>query len=396
VRHARLWVPPLAVLALVLEFPWRFEAHLDLEVYRLGVQAWWHGRDVYGVLPPTSIGLRLPFIYPPFAVVALSPLAALPWDPAVVVLFAANLLCAAGTLFLVTRRAWPSGGRRGALLVATAALPVAMALEPMRETFAFGQVNLLLMGLVAADCLTRRPRWPRGVGVGLAAAIKLTPLAFLLFFLVRKDYRASMTTVLTMAVASALGFAVDARGSVRYWFGGLAGAGGLSGSPYRTNQSIEAVLVRLGFPPEAAKLWWIALALIMLVLAAAAMRQSEPVVALMANAGFALLASPISWSHHWVWVAPALLVMVLYGFRRAGERSWRAAAGWWSAAVVTGTLCTVAPFRYLSAHDKPGQTWTLLQQIPGDCYALLGIVLLVTYAAAKFRTAARRADAASR
>lgn len=393
--RARYWVPLLAALALAIEFPWRFEAHLDLEVYRLGLQAWWHGQDIYGPLPLTSAGESLPFIYPPFAIVALAPLAVLPWDPAVVVLFTANLACVAGTLFLVTRRAWPQGGRRGALLVAAAAVPVAMVLEPVRETFAFGQVNLLLMGLVAADCLTARPRWPRGLGVGLAAAIKLTPLAFVLFFLVRKDYRAATTTVVTALAASALGFVIDPRGSVRYWFGGLAGAGGMSGSPYRTNQSIEAVLVRTGLPAGTAKLWWIAVALVLLVLAVAAMRRSEPVVALMANAGFALLASPISWSHHWVWVAPALLVMVCYGIRRSRERAWAAAAGWWGSAALTGTLCTVAPFRYLSAHDKPGMVWTTLEQLPGNAYALLGTLLLAAYALAKIRRAEHRAGAAS-
>ncbi|HKS49962.1 MAG TPA: glycosyltransferase 87 family protein [Amycolatopsis sp.] len=388
-------VPLIAVLVLAVEFPWRFEAHLDLEVYRMGVRAWWHGGDIYGPLGPTSAGIRLPFIYPPFAVAALGPLAALPWNLAVVALFAANLLCLGGTLFLVTRHAWPAGGLRGALLVATAAVPVAMALEPLRETFAFGQVNLLLMGLVAADCLTATPRWPRGIGVGLAAAIKLTPLAFLLFFLVRKDYRAAGTAVVTALAASAVGFAIDARASVKYWFGGLAGAGGLSGSPYRTNQSVEAVLVRLGLPSGAAKFWWIVLALVLLVLAVTAMRRSEPVVALAANAGFALLASPISWSHHWIWVAPALLMMALYGFRRARERRWGAAAGWWGSAALTGTLCTVAPFRYLSAHDKPSMVWSIAEQVPGNAYALLGTLLLVTYALTKVRRAEPRADAAS-
>lgn len=386
-RFARYWVPLAAVLALAAEFPWRFEAHLDLEVYRLGVQAWWNGRDIYGLLPPVQNGTHLPFIYPPFAVLALGILAVLPWAPSVLMLFAANLLCLGGTLFLVTRRAWPSGGRLGALLAATAALPVAMALEPLRETFAFGQVNLLLMGLVAADCLTARPRWPRGIGVGLAGAIKLTPLAFVLFFLVRKDYRAAGRSLLAAVAATALGFVISPRGSIEYWFGGLAGAGGLSGSPYRANQGLAAVLTRLGLPPEAAKLCGFALAAVLLVVAVAAMHRAEPVVA--------LLASPISWSHHWVWVAPALLVMVIHGARHAREQGWRAAAGWWGSAVVTATVCVVAPFRYVSAHDEPGMTWTALEQLPGNAYALLGTFLLGAGALRAWRAhrqAARRRD----
>jgi alpha-1,2-mannosyltransferase len=393
VRHARYWLPPLALLALALEFPWRLEDHLDLEVYRLGMQAWWHGQDIYGPLPTTSAGVRLPFIYPPFAVVALGPLGVLPWGWAVVTLFALNLLCVGGTLFLVARRAWPSGGRHGALLVATAGLPMAMALEPLRETFAFGQVNLLLMGLVAADCLTRGQRWPRGVGVGLAAATKLTPLAFLIFFLVRKDYRAAATALVTAVAATALGFLVDPAGSVKYWFGGLAGAGGLSGSPYRTNQSIEAVLVRLGLPTGVTTLCWIALTLVLLALTVVAMRRSESVVAFAVNAGFALLVSPISWSHHWVWVAPALLAMVLVGFRRLTEGSSAAATRWWGSAVLTAAVCIVAPFQFLPSDNRPGPTWTPLEQLPGNAYTLLAILLITAYALAKGSSPKRAAPA---
>ena len=66
-------------------------------------------------------------------------------------------------------------------------LPAALFLEPVRNTLNYGQVNVALMALVAADCLAAAPRWPRGALVGLAAAVKLTPAAFVLFFLLRRD-----------------------------------------------------------------------------------------------------------------------------------------------------------------------------------------------------------------
>jgi alpha-1,2-mannosyltransferase len=37
-----------------------------------------------------------------------------------------------------------------------------LSLEPIMQTLEFGQVNLVLMALVAADCLAGHPRWPRG------------------------------------------------------------------------------------------------------------------------------------------------------------------------------------------------------------------------------------------
>ena len=73
-----------------------------------------------------------------------------------------------------------------------AAAVVLGALEPVLQTFEFGQINLLLMALVAVDCLVDRPRWPRGMLIGIAAAIKLTPAVFLLYFLLRRDYRAAL------------------------------------------------------------------------------------------------------------------------------------------------------------------------------------------------------------
>ena len=132
----------------------------------------------------------------------------------------------------------------GALSVASIALPLACWwLEPVMQTLEFGQINLLLMALVALDCLVVRPRWRRGLLVGLAAAIKLTPAAFVLYFLLRRDYRAAVIAAVTGAVATALGFLWTRR--VRtVWLDNPAG--GVSGSPFFTNQTFEAVLARAG------------------------------------------------------------------------------------------------------------------------------------------------------
>ena len=84
---------------------------------------------------------------------------------------------------------------RPPVVLLAALLPVALFLEPVRVTLYFGQINLLLMGLVVADCLVRKPKWPRRALVGLAAAVKLTPAAYVLFFLLRGDRRAAATAV---------------------------------------------------------------------------------------------------------------------------------------------------------------------------------------------------------
>ncbi|WP_040406092.1 glycosyltransferase 87 family protein [Amycolatopsis nigrescens] len=383
-------VPVLAGVALFFSVRWLVgslpDAHIDLEVYRFGVEAWWRDGDIYGPLPPTTGGAELPFIYPPFALLVLSPLAILPFDAAVVSLFVVSFLCLAVTLYVVTRQAWPSGGARGAIVVSSAALPLTVFLEPVAQTFEFGQVSLILMAVIAVDCLAPKTWWPRGLGVGIVAAIKLTPLAFLLFFLVRKDYRAAITTVVTAVVASAIGFVVDFGASTAYWFGGLAGAAGVSGSAFRTNQTIEATLTRMNLSDGVTKVLWLVLVAVLVVLVAAAMRRSEPVLALMANAGLGLVASPTSWSHYWVWAVPAMLVMAGYAARRWRERSY-AMPGWIAAALLTAVVCYLAPFHQLPPSGFPvvKQHWTVREQLLGASYVLLGVGLLLAYALPRLR-----------
>lgn len=251
----------------------------------------------------------------------------------------------------------------------------------MSQTFGFGQVSIIMMALVTVDCLAGRTVWPRGFGIGLAAAIKLTPAAFILYFLIRRDFRSAITAGITFAVASVIGFIADFGGSVTYWFqGGLSG-GGVSGTAFATNQAIEAVIVRTGLTGAAEKAVWIVLVLGLLGLVANAMRRAEPALALMANAGLALLVSPTSWSHYYVWVVPALLVMLGITIRRAEERSW-AAAAWLAWGALTAVFFILAPFHKLPETDFPvvHRDWTFPEQLSAATYVLVVVALLLAFA----------------
>ncbi|GHF65463.1 alpha-1,2-mannosyltransferase [Amycolatopsis bartoniae] len=387
-----VWVVPvLCAVWLFFAFRGMFTAmptrpQIDLEVYRYGVQAWWDGHDMYGTLPPVANGAELPFVYPPFAVLVLSPLVLLPWDAAVVTLYVLSTLCLAVTLYLVARTAWPPLGRFGGLVVASLALPLTVFLEPVSQTYQFGQVSLVMMALVAVDCLAGKTGWPRGFGIGLAAALKLTPAAFVLFFLVRKDYRSAARAGITFVVAAGIGFIADFHASVEYWFqGGLSG-GGVSGTAFKTNQTIEAALVRTGMPEAVEKVVWIVVIVALVAVVALAMRRAEPALALMANAGLALLVSPTSWSHYYVWVAPALLVLLTYGVRRAVDRSWLAVA-WFGWAVLTTVFFYWAPFHTLPDTDFPVVHihWDWPQQLSAATYPLVGVALLLAFAIPRLR-----------
>lgn len=362
--------------------------HIDLEVYRFGVQAWLSGGDMYGPLPETSGRIALPFIYPPFAALLMTPLAAVPWTVAWVGLLAVSVLAMGATLYVVARRLWPTGGRGAALSVTSLALPLALAvtpgdptsfdtppagltwsLDPVLQTIEFGQINLILMALVALDCLVDHPRWPRGLLIGIAAAVKLTPAAFVLFFLLRRDYRAAAVAAGSGIAATALGFVVAPRESFAFWLGNPTG--GVSGSPFFTNQTLQAVLVRAGVDGTARTVGWVLLSAAVLALAVPVIRRAPAPLALVATAGVALLASPTSWSHHWVWVAPALLV--------AAASAWRArSVGWTMVTVAAAVVFVLAPHRLgLPRSGEAELGWDVWQQVVGSTYVWFTALLMI-------------------
>ncbi|WP_084505907.1 glycosyltransferase 87 family protein [Nocardia harenae] len=389
------WLAPvlttvLAVLCLTRPI-WPIEeisrGFIDLQVYRLGVEALRGGGDMYGELPQTTLGISLPFIYPPFAALVLAPFALLPWDAAAFAFFVTSTAALALTLYLVARRFWPERGTLEPALLATAtATPLAMLLEPTRSTLDFGQVNLLLMVLVAADCLTGKPRWRRGMLVGIAAAIKLTPAAFVLYFLVRRDYRAAITAAISGAVATLIGFAVLPSESFEYWFGGMGNVDGLSGSAFHTNQSIQGVLSRLQVPEPVFTVVWLVCAAVLLALVVVAMRRAAhvPALALAINAVFTLLVSPISWSHHWVWIAPALFGMACY----ASTLPWRRGLGWFAVTAATAAVFVYGPQNWLPGGEDREYGWTPVQHFVGDTYVWLGVALVLLFLATGRRATA--------
>jgi len=366
---------------------------IDLDVYRAGSQAWLHGAGLYGALPVTSSGLRLPFSYPPIAAVVLSPLSLLPMTVATTALTLASIGLAAAVLRRFLRSA--AGTRAGSWQAVAWLLPAALFLEPARNTLDYGQVNLALMALVSADCLAATPRWPRGALVGVAAAIKLTPAAFMLFFLLRRDYRAALTMAAAFGASTAAGFLLAWGDSVRYWTS-VAFQAGRPGNPdYAANQSIQGVLARAGVNPHspAGVAAWLALSAIVVALACQGMRRAaawpasvEPgnpaageaaaaaaAWALSLNALAALLVSPISWSHHWVWAETAILTL--------GLLSWRgrcpgglALAGW-------GLACLAAAPQWSlpSGGDRELQ-WAGWEQAIGSSYVAWALAVLAASA----------------
>jgi alpha-1,2-mannosyltransferase len=375
----------LAIAGIITIFS-SFHGFIDLDVYRLGVRQWLGGGDIYGTLPPTHDGARLPFIYPPFAAIALSPIALIPWGLAKAVNFTLAIVALSVTLYLCIRRLYPAANPSTVLVVSGFALPIALWLEPVRETIGYGQINLILMMLVAADCLIERPRWPRGLLIGIAAAIKLTPAVFLLYFLLRRDARATVVTIAAGALATALGFAILPGESMRYWFGGFAGAAGVSGSPYANNQTVKAALARLSLPQPVETGLWLLIAAVVLVAAVVgiwrALDSSNAVLAMAITGAAGLLLSPTSWSHHWVWIVPALLAMVVKSVRTRST-------GWIVASGLTMTAFYVGVHNFFPKGDGRELVWSPAEQLLGDSYVLVTVVLLIIWVTPAVRPAWR-------
>ena len=142
----------------------------------------------------------------------------------------------------------------------------------------------------------------------------------------------------------------------------------MSGSPFFTDQNFQAVLARAGVDGPLKTVLWLVLSIGLLALATPAIRRAPAPLALMATAGVALLVSPTSWSHHWVWVAPFLLV--------AAASAWRARSlGWAVVTLASAAAFVVAPHQLNLPHA--GEGWTLDQQVLGDTYVWFTVLLFV-------------------
>jgi alpha-1,2-mannosyltransferase len=279
----------------------------DSKVYYGAVQYWFaDGGMVYDWLRP---GTPYGFTYPPFAGLVMAPMAFLPF-PAVVVI---ATIATVGTTALLTwwliapmvrRAGWP------AWFAFAVALCLAIAFEPVRETITFGQVNTLLLAIVAADVLFgvgQGRRWA-GVGIGLATAIKLTPGVFILYLLVTGRWRAALTAMATAAGATLVAAAIFPDQSREFWTSALWDTGRVGVLSYLSNQSLRGYLARLPVDGVASYLW-IVCVLAVVVFWAWRVRQNIADV----SAGLALtgvlgcLISPVTWVHHCVWLLPALV-----------------------------------------------------------------------------------------
>ena len=365
-------------------------AMVDLDVY---VQGAGHLRD--GTLYDfVTLPLKLPFTYPPFSALLFVPLGWLPWT-LTRILWQAASIAAIGLIIDATLRLSGRAGRdaprplefrRGIVVVGTGS---AIWLEPVRTTLNYGQINLFLTALLLAGAVTARSWWA-GTTVGLAAGIKLVPAITGLYYLLRRRWAVLIWAAAVFTATAALMLAIIPRETWRY-FTQLIFDPGRTGPVWSViNQSLRGALARLA-GHDASTSWVLASLLALAVgiwAARVSTRAGDRTAALLAVQFLGLLISPISWSHHWVWVLP-LLVWSFVG-PAARHPAVRILAGAWLLATLSYLISVLIALQYL---DEPAsrpawQSWL------GIIYPLLGLVTLAVLGAVGRTTVrARKLDA---
>ncbi|WP_243769167.1 glycosyltransferase 87 family protein [Streptomyces cyanogenus] len=315
---------------------------VDLMVYRAEGAAVRAGGDLYAL---RATAAHLPPTYPPFAALLFTPLPLL--GTALL-----RALATAGNLALLVVFVRLSLKLVGRARVETVWWVAAAAVwcEPVWTTLRYGQINLLLAVLVLWD-LTRRPpggydRWT-GAGLGLAAAVKLTPALFPVFLLAtgltarlkgghgERWLRHARGAAVAFTGATLLAAVVLPDDSWRFWTDMVFRADRAGYAEETANQALRGVVARFLHTPDPGALWTVSAAVVAVLGLAVAVRaelRGRRAWAVCACAVTALLISPVSWTHHWVWCVPVVLLLWTRGHRAAalgGLLVFCSYAPWW-------------------------------------------------------------------
>ncbi|OPC79313.1 hypothetical protein B4N89_35255 [Embleya scabrispora] len=343
---------------------------VDLVVYRAEGLAVREGLDLYG---PLNTPHGLAATYPPFAALLFVPFTYLPLRVLLGVGVAVNLLLVAVVVRLSMRLVDP-GGRLGPAVV-PAATTFAIWFEPVFTTMRYGQVNLAVAAMVLWDFTRPRGAALRGVVLGIATGIKVTPAVFVVYLLLTGRRREAGTALATAAATVALSAMVLPAATRRFWTDLVFDPDRVGRLENAANQSIRGLLTRLAGTRDLDLGWTAGIvvpSLIGLCCTLIAYRRRGDAWGLPACAVTGLLASPISWTHHWVWCVPIALLLwtTLHGPHTRAHT-----------ALFAGLL-VFPSFLVWSVPHLPGQEWhmTDLELLRSSCYVAYGLAFALVAA----------------
>ena len=358
----------------------RWRVPLDLEIYRMGGQALLRGENLYD----KAYIFDLPFTYPPFAGVLFTSFAYLA-DNALIILWQIGMLAALAAIIALVFRERGFKLTPLTLLVCALLSCASIGNEAVHGTLFFGQINIFLMLLVALDILPARRRLP-GIGIGIAAGLKLTPAYMGLVLLFQKRWWAAVISVLTFFATVIIGFAFvpDAR---HFWEHAMFDSSRVGSSENTGSKSVLSVMQRT-FGLEGGTVWILSVIVIFVFTCLAlrtAMLRNNRSMAFALTGISSCLVSPFSWYHHFVWLVPLSMVLFIavneWAADRFGASFNGALAGLASLAAI---VCFHIPFvsypvwRAMSSRgiDELSQTTPWL----GTIWTTLCLLFIVGYA----------------
>lgn len=336
--------PLLLAVSIVARIAWTYLTprganFVDLHVYISGAAALGRPGALYDyVYADQTPDFPLPFTYPPFAAVVFYPLHLLPFGLVAFVWQVGTMAALYGVVRLSQRLLGVSAtaGRRVAMLWTA----VGIWTEPLRSTFDYGQINVILVLAVLYAVYSSR-WWVSGLLVGLAAGVKLTPAIAGVYLVGARRWAAAGFSAITFAGTVAVSVWASGDQARRYFTELLGDAHRVGPVGTSFNQSWRGGISRiLGYDAGYGPLVLITVALTA-VLALLAWRglssdpaRPDPLGLLLVVELFGLLASPISWTHHWVWLVP-LMIWLLHG-PHADRRGARLLGWGWLALTLIG------------------------------------------------------------
>lgn len=284
----------------------------DLHVYLGALHAL--ARD--GTLYDYTASNGCPFTYPPFAGIVMSPMVAVDanvltilWPLAVLLACVPFAVLLAPQLARLTARWWPVHD-----WLRTPVLPLSLVFvagsQIVASNLLFGQVSLFIALLALVDAARVVPPRYRGIATGIAAAVKLTPLAFVPYLWFTGQRRAAVTAAGTFAACTGLGWLFMPGDSIRYWFTELWQTNRVGVPNQVGNVSVKGLLTRLGMTGGTEQLVWILLIAVIVIVglyrATRADRAGYPLLGAAIAGTISVCVSPVSWTHHAIWLVIAM------------------------------------------------------------------------------------------
>jgi alpha-1,2-mannosyltransferase len=313
----------------------------DLRVYRGAVLELRHHHSLYDFITANDA----PFTYPPFAGVIMAPLAYAAERPIGTAWTVATVALVFAMASIVARAADVPARLRPWLAPLTAAL--LFASSPVSSNLRFGQVSIGLAVLVLVDVLVLDGRRGQGILTGLASAIKLTPLIFIPMLWLGGRRRAAYLGAIAFAAAAGVTWLVLPDDSRRFWGTDLAQVNRLGHISTGGNQSFNGAMLRGHVDDHVRTIVMLVVAAIVggvaLWRARQAYRGGGILTALVIVGAASVVISPISWTHHQIWLVLAALLPV------RGGRGWQIAVSTLTVAIMVIPLAAITPI-FTNAH----------------------------------------------